>query len=107
MLDTLFSRDDVQLVTKREETSAHARLSVLGCVVTDTFGDTFNADTIAGMYRRFLFADWPSNAAAHLHEDPNQFEPVWTPAPTPEAALYGGTDIARPVAVHLDRSVFE
>jgi hypothetical protein len=69
ILTTAFYHDDQTItVNKRKKISYNARLSILGGIVEDEFGEVFGAGSTGGLHSRFLFGLCPSGYK-HLYED--------------------------------------
>jgi Bifunctional DNA primase/polymerase, N-terminal/Primase C terminal 1 (PriCT-1) len=58
-LTTAFYQDRQRGGTKRHTWQVNCRLSILGGIVEDTFGDCFGITSVAGLYDRFLFGLCP------------------------------------------------
>jgi hypothetical protein len=62
ILNSLFYEDQQEIIAARhKKITFNARLSILGGIVTEKFEDSFAAETVAGLFDRFLFGVAPSN----------------------------------------------
>jgi hypothetical protein len=90
-LTTAFYSDQQQLtVMKRKAVNFNARLSILGGVVEDQFGDLFGSATTGGLHDRFLFGRCP-RGYKYLWRDKSGEKPI----------------LREPVTVRLHSSVFD
>src|SRR5216684_3546493 len=69
ILNTLFYKDKADLtIAQGKEVSFNCRMSVVGGLTAEKFGESFGAATIGGLYDRFLFGQCPTG-----------FEYLWRP----------------------------
>jgi hypothetical protein len=62
ILNSLFYEDEQEIIAARhKKIMFNARLSILGGIVTEKFEDSFAAETVAGLFDRFLFGVAPSD----------------------------------------------
>jgi hypothetical protein len=76
ILNTMFYKDHNELtVQNRRHINCNARLSVVGGIVEDNFGNSFGAATTSGLYDRFLFGLFPTGSFEYLYR-PMEGDPV-------------------------------
>jgi len=95
ILNRAFYEDEFRLrVARQQQLDFNCRLSILGGVPDDLFGDLFGSATIGGFYDRFIFGLCPTG----FTYDYKPFDGI--------PALYRGST-PWPVAVAVDHSVWE
>ena len=77
VLSSLFYKDERELtVAQRKVVKFHGRLSLVGGLVDETFGDGFGSSTTFGLYDRFIFGECPTgfNLLFRPINGPREFE---------------------------------
>jgi hypothetical protein len=101
ILDRAFYHTSFEvLMARRKEITFNIRLSLIGGIVDDNFGDLFGSETKGGLHDRFVFGHWPTGF--------NYKYRAFSGPPALEPPMEGESDLVdRPVSVTINPDVYE